>query len=425
MKQRIIAVLLVLCLSLTMIPAVSAAGPTLESSVDMDQLVSHAIQMYLALEGQYGSVTPKDSNACSIGFMQWHGEGARDLLKMISASDPIYAEEVLGTEFFEEINVGSNSWKNRILSSTEASLVSILINSAVGRQCQDLLARETIVSEARTGWKRGVRTEPALLYYSSIENQFGIGGANNCMRYLRETIGFSAEDTFDSLLILHNAWLQADATGNYPNSITKYKKARVKVFNFIVNTLGLYPGTTPFIDLPAEGHWAHDPIEWAYTHNPQITAGTNFTTFSPDAALTRGEAVTFLWAAAGKPNPGSSYNPFEDVSSDRFYYKAVLWAVEKGFIAGRTPTAFCPAESVTRGEMITLLWAYAGKPSVSNGTNPYADVSSGRFYYAPVLWAVSKGLFVGNEGGESSNLLYPKIPCSRAYVVTYMYNLLH
>ena len=135
--------------------------------------------------------------------------------------------------------------------------------------------------------------------------------------------------------------------------------------------------------------------------------------------------MTFLWAAAGKPNPGSSHNPFEDVSSDRFYYKAVLWAVEKGFIAGRTPTAFCPAESVTRGEMITLLWAYSGKPSVSNGTNPYADVSSGRFYYAPVLWAVSKGLFVGNEGGESSNLLYPKIPCSRAYVVTYMYNLLH
>ena len=424
MKQRIIAVLLTLCLCLGLVPAVSAAGPSLEDSVDLDQLVAHACQMFSTLEGHYDSVTPKDNNACSIGFMQWHGEGARDLLKMICAADPVYSEEVLGTDFFLEINVGENSWKNRILDSDEAARVKTLINCQVGRQCQDLLARNTIVSEAKTGWKRGVRTEPALLYYCSIENQFGIGGANNCMRYLRETIGFTTDDTFDSLLILHTAWLAADATGNYPNSITKYKKARIKVYNFIVNDLGLYPGTTPFIDLPEEGHWAHDAIEWAYTHNPQITAGTTLYTFSPDAVLTRGEAVTFLWAAAGKPNPSSSYNPFGDVNSDRFYYKAVLWAVEKGYIAGRTPTDFCPHEAVTRGEMLTLLWAYSGKPTVSNVDNPFNDVSPNRFYYTPILWAVSQNILVGNEGCGDPNLFYPKDPCSRAYVVTYMYKLL-
>ena len=92
MKQRIVAVLLTLCLVLTLVPAVSAAGPSLEDCVDLDQLVDHACRMFSTLEGHYDSVTPKDSNACSIGFMQWHGEGARILLKMICSSsvmDPI------------------------------------------------------------------------------------------------------------------------------------------------------------------------------------------------------------------------------------------------------------------------------------------------------------------------------------------------
>ena len=209
MKQRIIAVLLALCLFLSLVPAVSAAGPTLEDCVDLDQLVAHACQMFSTLEGHYDSVTPKDSNACSIGFMQWHGEGARTLLKMISAVDPVYSEEVLGTDFFNEINTGANSWKERKLNTDETAKVKTLISSEIGIQCQNTYASETILSEAKTGWKRGVRTEPALLYYCSIENQFGIGGANNCMRYLRETTGMSASDTFNTLEYFHNAWLAA------------------------------------------------------------------------------------------------------------------------------------------------------------------------------------------------------------------------
>ena len=365
MKQRIIAVLLALCLFLSLVPAVSAAGPTLEDCVDLDQLVAHACQMFSTLEGHYDSVTPKDSNACSIGFMQWHGEGARTLLKMISAVDPVYSEEVLGTDFFNEINTGANSWKERKLNTDETAKVKTLISSEIGIQCQNTYASETILSEAKTGWKRGVRTEPALLYYCSIENQFGIGGANNCMRYLRETTGMSASDTFNTLEYFHNAWLAAAATGNYPNSISKYKNARVKVYNFIVNTLhlpsGLDTGSTPFTDLPQAGHWARTAIEWAYNHQPQITSGTTDTTFSPFATLTRGEAMTFLWAAAGKPAPTSTNNPFKDVSSDRFYYTAILWAVENGITSGTTPTTFRPDQTCTRAQIVTFLYRYMAK----------------------------------------------------------------
>ncbi len=424
MKKRIVAFLLALCLCLGLIPAVSAAGPALEDCVDVRLLVTHACQMFSTLEGQYDSVTPKDSNACSIGFMQWHGEGARTLLKMISSVDPVYAEEVLGTEFFTEINVGTESWKNRCLNSSEAAKVKTLISSDIGRQCQDDYASGTIISEAKTGWKRGVRTEPALLYYVSIENQFGIGGANNCMRYLRETTGMSASDTFDSLEYFHNAWLAAAATGNYPNTISKYLNARKKVYNFIVNTLqlpsGLDTGSTPFTDLPQAGHWAREAIEWAYNHNPQITSGTSATTFSPFTTLTRGEAMTFLWAAAGKPSPTSSNNPFKDVSSEKYYYTAILWAVENGITAGKAPDRFAPADPVNRAEMITFLWAFAGKPAPSSSANPFSDVSSSKYYYTPVLWANGAGIFVGNEGDGNSKL-QPKHACNRAYVVTYLY----
>ena len=425
MKRRIIAVLLALCLCAGLVPAVFAAGPALEDCIDIDQLVAHACQMFSTLEGHYDSVTPRDSNACSIGFMQWHGNGAKQLLKSICDADPAYSEEVLGTVLFNEVN-SSVSWANRCLNSEEVPKVKTLINSQTGRQCQDALVRSTIVSEAKTGWKRGVRTEPGLLYYISIENQFGIGGANNCMRYLRETMGITENDEITSLGEFHSAWLAADATGNYPNTITKYKQARIKVYNFLTVNLGLPSvpdaSATPFEDLPANGHWARAAIEWAYTHDPKITTGTSATTFAPYTTLTRGEAMTFLWAAAGKPAPSSSNNPFTDVSSDKYYYTAILWAVENGITAGKSATRFAPGDPVSRAEMITFLWAFAGKPTPTSNSNPFSDVSSGKYYYTPILWAVSENFLVGNEGCGVPDHYQPKLPCNRAYVVTYLYN---
>ena len=132
--------------------------------------------------------------------------------------------------------------------------------------------------------------------------------------------------------------------------------------------------------------------------------------------------MTFLWAAAGKPAPTSTNNPFTDVSSDRFYYTAILWAVENGITSGRTADTFAPGAPVNRAEMITFLWAFTGKPTPASDSNPFSDVSSGKYYYEPVLWAVSEGLFVGNEGGGNVQLLQPKQPINRAYVVTYLYN---
>ena len=106
--------------------------------------------------------------------------------------------------------------------------------------------------------------------------------------------------------------------------------------------------------------------------------------------------VTFLWRAMGSPEPSSANCSFTDVSKDAYYNKAVLWAVEKGITAGVTETSFSPDAIVTRGQSVTFLWRAAGKPVVRLA-NPFADVSKEAYYYNAILWAVEKGITKGTS----------------------------
>ena len=429
MKRKIIAVLLSLCLCAALSPGALAAEATLESSVNVDQLLAHAMQMYLELEGRYDSVTPKDSNALSIGFMQWHGVAALNLMKRICATDPELSKSTLGSALYNEIlqtplwsSTNGNGWKNRVLSAAEAAAIRTLISSDVGITCQNQYANELILEEAQHGWNRGVRTESALLYYCTVENQYGVGNVAYFMQYVRTTMGIGEGDTINSLDEFHNAVLEA---ANSYSSIRNYLGGRKKVYNYLVNVLQLPSGPdvnpTPFEDLPAPGHWARDAIEWAYLN--QITGGTSDTAFSPDGTVTRAEAVTFLWAATGRPGHSTEEIPFRDVKKRHWAYDAVMWAVENGITGGTAPSTFSPKVTVLREDMLTFLWAAFGHEVPVETENPFSDVSPGKYYYNAVLWAVANGVLVGNEGGDEPTLLLPKTPCSRAYVVSYLYNL--
>ena len=129
------------------------------------------------------------------------------------------------------------------------------------------------------------------------------------------------------------------------------------------------------------------------------------------------QVMTFLWRAAGCPEPSSRTNPFKDVVSGKFYYKAVLWAVEKGITNGTSATTFSPDEPCTRGQVVTFLHRYEGKPAPGSSTCPFTDVASGRFYYTAVLWAVNKGV----TNGTSATTFSPDAPCTRGQVVTFLY----
>ncbi|MPM11418.1 hypothetical protein SDC9_57762 [bioreactor metagenome] len=151
--------------------------------------------------------------------------------------------------------------------------------------------------------------------------------------------------------------------------------------------------TNPFADVSDSAYY-HDAVLWAVEKN--VTSGTSSTTFSPDMICTRAQLVTFLWRAMGSPEPTSANCPFTDVSADAYYYKAVLWAVETGITAGTSATTFGPDDTVTRGQAVTFLWRAAGKPETTSA-NPFTDVTEDAYYYDAVLWAREKGVTQGTS----------------------------
>ena len=174
------------------------------------------------------------------------------------------------------------------------------------------------------------------------------------------------------------------------------------------------PMSNPFTDV-AEAHYFYDPVLWAVGEG--ITTGTAATTFSPLNVCTRAQVVTFLWRAAGSPEPIKNSNPFTDVPEKIYYYKAVLWAVENGITTGTSATTFSPESPCTRGQVVTFLHRAAGSPTPTSSANPFVDVKDSLYYYNPILWAVEMGI----TNGTSATTFGPEETCIRAQIVTFLY----
>lgn len=145
-----------------------------------------------------------------------------------------------------------------------------------------------------------------------------------------------------------------------------------------------------FTDVSAKAYY-FDAVAWAVKN--KITSGQSDTLFAPDASCTRAQMVTFLWRANGSPEPTVTELPFTDVAADAYYAKAVLWAVENGITTGTSDTTFDPDGVVTRAEAVTFLWRAAGKPIA--GGSLFADVESTKYYAEAVRWAVTSGITNG------------------------------
>ena len=175
--------------------------------------------------------------------------------------------------------------------------------------------------------------------------------------------------------------------------------------------------TMNFIDVKTTDYF-YNSVKWAVGKN--ITNGTSSTTFSPYKSCTRAEIVTFLWRAAGSPEPTITRNPFRDVNAvtHSSYYKAILWASQKGITSGTSATAFSPDQVCTRAQIVTFLYRYAGQPS-GYYSNPFKDVgaTSEASYYKAILWAVGKGITTGT----SATTFSPYASCNRAEAVTFLY----
>ena len=184
-------------------------------------------------------------------------------------------------------------------------------------------------------------------------------------------------------------------------------KVEVKVTFMDDNTMLNY-----FVDVKA-GDYFYDAVLWAAEKG--ITSGTDATHFSPNAACTRAQIVTFLWRAAGSPEPKGT-GSFADVPADSYYTKAVAWAVENGITGGTGDGKFSPDATCTRAQAVTFLYRASGASAVS-GNAAFSDVATNAYYAAAVKWAEKNGV----TGGIGGGLFGSGNDCTRAQIVTFLY----
>ena len=202
--------------------------------------------------------------------------------------------------------------------------------------------------------------------------------------------------------------------GWYADKALTEKTTSVKLTgNMTVYAAWQRSGTASFVDVPA-GSYYEEAVNWAVGQG--ITSGTTATTFSPDEACTRAQAVTFLWRAAGSPKPVSSVMPFTDVAESSYYHDAVLWAVEQGITVGTSAAAFSPDARCTRAQIVTFLWRSQNSPAASTA-NPFRDVADDAYYVSAVLWAVRENITKGTSAAAFS----PDTDCTRAQIVTFIW----
>lgn len=211
------------------------------------------------------------------------------------------------------------------------------------------------------------------------------------------TITVTPDDGYelDELIVTDSKGNKLDLTDKGNGKFTfKMPAGRVEIevsFQEIV----IEPGN-PFVDVSTSDYY-YDAVLWAVENG--VTNGTSATTFGPNMAVSRAQMVTFLWRAHGSPK-ATGTNPFTDVSTSDYYYDAVLWAVANGVTNGTSATTFSPDTAVTRSQAVTFQWRAAGSPVVSGSS--FGDVATDAYYVNAVTWAVANGITNGTGGNTFS-----------------------
>lgn len=218
--------------------------------------------------------------------------------------------------------------------------------------------------------------------------------------------------TTDQLAKVDDA--RALATENGKTMAEKAHKLGVELVEYITKDEALQPSV--FTDVK-EGAYYVDAVNWGV--DKKVTSGKTETTFAPNDSCTRAQAVTFLWRAAGSPEPTASEMTFTDVKADSYYDKAVLWAVENKITSGMSDTLFAPDATCSRSQIVTFLYRMQNSPE-SKAENPFTDVKADAYYANAVLWAVENGVTTG----VSATTFDPAGDCTRGQIVTFLYRCL-
>lgn len=172
------------------------------------------------------------------------------------------------------------------------------------------------------------------------------------------------------------------------------------------------PVTPTFTDVASTAYY-YEPVKWAVDN--AVTTGTTATTFSPDSTCTNAQILTFMWRAAGSPEPAGK-SSFTNLTGQEYFAKAATWAYEQGMISG---TTFDANKACTRAMTMEYFWKQAGSPKTATN-DKFTDVAASTSYAQAVAWAVANGVTTGTSDSSFS----PDNTCTRGQIVTFLYRAL-
>ena len=170
--------------------------------------------------------------------------------------------------------------------------------------------------------------------------------------------------------------------------------------------------TSPFSDVSTSAYY-YEAVKWAQEKG--ITGGIGNGLFGPNQPCTRAQIVTFLWRAAGSPEPKGTAAGMTDVVSGSYYEKAVAWAIENGVTTGTTATTFSPDATCTRAQAVTFLARALNAKAA--GKAEFSDVPANSYFAEAVAWAAANGVTEGVGNG----MFAPDNDCTRGQIVTFLY----
>ena len=290
------------------------------------------------------------------------------------------------------------------LDSAVASAKKVQANEKATQKQVDAAAKA--VNDAINGLV--VKPEPPVVDKSNLAKAIEDAEKIDKSKYTDESVAALEAAVADAKNVQNDAAATQNAVDNAAEAV-----------NDAVKNLKPKDDDKPFRfdDVNDEGKFYFDPVYWAFEANPQITNGVDKTHFGPDNACTRGHVVTFLWRAAGCPEPKSAETPFKDLKEGAFYEKAVAWAVENEITNGMSADKFAPDAECNRGQIVTFLWRFKGEPAPKSAETPFKDLKKGAFYEKAVAWAVENEI----TNGMSADKFGPDSTCTRGQVVTFLY----
>ncbi|MBQ9664137.1 MAG: leucine-rich repeat protein, partial [Oscillospiraceae bacterium] len=298
--------------------------------------------------------------------------------------------EGYGYEFGWTENIPDNAFQgcSTLTSVTIPESVTSIGNNAFSH-CYDIMSisipgRVTSIGDEAFLWCIYLKSITIPASVKSIgEGAFARCNSLNNITFLGSPPAIASDTTFENVTAnayypTRMGWTESDCQ-DYGGDLTWIPVENNPKFNDVTDREAYY----------------YVPVYWAVDRG--ITSGTSSTTFSPSKTCTRGQIVTFLWKAMGSPEPYRLNNPFTDVSSDDYFFKPVLWARLNGITSGTSSATFSPGNPCTRGQIVTFLWRAMGSPEPKWSYNPFTDVSSDDYFFKAVLWARENDITSGTS----------------------------